>query len=112
MLIILLDESALFVYPSAAPAEHDIEAIDAEEEIRAAFDDSAVPYRVEWIRPNNREKILFGLFTSIMPGKYRLVPAGPAEPAALVQLLESYPDANPPEAKATLASLLAKLRAT
>ena len=108
MLIILLDEPVLFVYPSADAV--DIEPIDAEKEIRAAFDNTAVPYRVEWIRPNHEEKCLFGLL--ITPGKYRLVPAGPAEPAALVQLLESYPDTYPPEVKATLASLLATLRAT
>lgn len=42
MLIVLLDEPELFVYPSAADAMHDIEPIDAESEIRAVFDDSAI----------------------------------------------------------------------
>lgn len=112
MLIILLDEPGLFVFPSAAHAVREIEPIDAESEVRAAFDDSAVPYRVEWVRPNRHRKALFGLLKSIEPGEYRLVPAGPPDPAALLRLLQAHPDhTDPPEAKADLASLLARLRA-
>jgi hypothetical protein len=111
MLIILLDEPGLFVFQSPADAVREIEPIDAESEIRAAFDDSAVPYTVEWVRPNRHHRTLFGLLRSIDPGEYRFVPAGPPEPAALIQLLEAHPGTNPPEAKADLASLLATLRA-
>ncbi|HVA46841.1 MAG TPA: hypothetical protein VNH11_10790 [Pirellulales bacterium] len=34
----------------------EIEPIDAESEIRAAIDDSAVPYTVEWVRPNRHRE--------------------------------------------------------
>ena len=48
MLIVLLGEPGLFVFASAQEATREIEPVDAEREVRAAFDDSAVPYRVEW----------------------------------------------------------------
>lgn len=108
MLIVLLDEPRLFVFRSPADAVREIEPIDAESEIRAAFDDSAVPYKVEWVRPNRHRKTLFGLLGSIEHGEYRLVPAAPAQPAALIKLLETYPEhTDPPEARADLESLLA-----
>ena len=111
MLIILLDEPGLFVFQSPADAVREIEPIDAEREIRAAFDDSAVPYRVDWVRPNRHRKSFFGLFTSIEPGAYRLVPSGPPQPRELIQLLEAHPNhTDPPEASAQLTSLLAHLR--
>ncbi len=112
MLIVLLDEPGLFVFPSAVDAVREIEPIDAESELRAAFDEAAVPYRVEWVRPNRQRRTLFGLLKSIEPGAYRLVPAGPADPTALVRLLEAHSDhTNPPEANAKLMALLARLRA-
>jgi len=112
MLIVLLDEPGLFVFQSPADAVRAIEPIDAESEIRAAFDHSAVPYKVEWVRPNRHRKALFGLLQSIESGEYRFVPAGPAQPAALIELLEAHPEyTNPPEARAGLESLLARLRA-
>ena len=43
MLILLLDENGLFVFPSAEAAAGQIEPIDARSEIRAMFDDAAVP---------------------------------------------------------------------
>jgi hypothetical protein len=111
VLIVLLDEPGLFVFPSMADAVRDIEPIDAEREIRAAYDEYGVPYTVEWVRRNRHRKFLFGLFHSVVPGDYRLVPAGPADPAALLRLLESHPLASPPEAKSNLESVHAKLRA-
>lgn len=110
MLIVLLDEPGLFVYQSLDEAVRDIEPIDAEREIRAAFDESAVPYIVEWMRPNRRHRTLFGLLESIELGEYRFVPAGPADPVTLIMLLESHPEVDPPEAKADVAALLDRLR--
>lgn len=112
MFIVLLDEPGLFVYPSADDAVVGIEPPDAEFEIRAAFDDSAVPYRVEWLRPNRYHRMLFGLIKSIDAGEYRFAPAGPPDPQGLIRLLEAHPDAtDPPEARARVASLLNRLRA-
>lgn len=112
MLIVLLDEPGLFVFESPADAAREIEPIDAESEIRAAFDDLAVPYTAEWVRPNRHRKTLFGLLKSVEPGEYRLVPAGPAQPAAIIDILEAHSDdATPAEVRAYLASILARLRA-
>ena len=112
MLIVLLDEPGLFVFPSAPDAVREIEPIDAESEIRAAFDDSAVPYEVEWVRPNRHSRSLFGLLRSVEPGEYCLVPGGPADPDSLIELLEAHPDhTDPPQAKAELVALVARLRA-
>ena len=110
MLIVLLDEPGLFVFQSLDEAVREIEPIDAAGEIRAAFDESAVPYKVEWMRPNRRHRILFGLLQSIEFGEYRFVPADPADTATLIRLLESHPDVDPPEAKADVAALLERLR--
>jgi ribosomal protein L7/L12 len=104
MFIVLLDEPGLFVYESPDAAARDIEPPDAEQIVRAAFDDQAVPYRVDWIRPNKRRRWFWG-FGSVAFGEYRFVPAGPADQQALAQLLEQHPDANPPEAQAALNAL-------
>ena|SRR5437899_6150906 len=111
MFIVLLDEPGLFVFDSAAAAVLKIESPDAESEVRAPFDDAAVPYRVEWVRPNRR-KTLLGPIESIEFGKYRFVPAGQPNPAALIELIESHSDyTDPPEAKEETEALLRKMRA-
>jgi hypothetical protein len=108
--IVLLDEPGLFVYASPLDAAKDIEPPDAEDEVRAAFDDQAVPYRVEWIRPNKRRRWCGGHGSDAF-GEYRFVPAGPADPLALAALLKEHPDyTNPPEAKAEIEVLLAGLK--
>lgn len=112
MLIVQMDEPGLFVFPSASAAVREIEPIDAEQEIRAVFDESAVPYRVNWLLPNRRSKRLFGLLESVVNGQYELVPAGAPDPERLRALLERHPDhTTPPDAKPALDALLAKLRA-
>ena len=111
MFIVLLDEPGLFVFNSAADAVREIEPPDAESEIRAAFDDAAVPYRVEWIRPNRRSKAL-GVLRLVEFGEYHFVPAGQADPEALLALLEKHSAlVNPPEARAEVTSLLERMRA-
>lgn len=111
MFIVLLNEPGLFVFGSATAAVQGIEPPDAESEIRAAFDDAAVPYRVEWIRPNQYKRLL-GSLTAVEFGEYRFVPAGDADPAALIDLLGScLNNAHPPEAKVELQSLLERMRA-
>ena len=87
-LIVLLDESCLLVYPSPDEAARDIEAIDIERELRAVFDETGVPYQVEWIRPNRRGGL------GITNGEYRLIPAGPPEPSSLLALVAAHPSAR------------------
>lgn len=112
MLIVLLDEPGLFVFDSVAEAVESIEPIDAEDWIRAAYDEAGVPYRVEWLQPNRKGRKIFGAIM-VKQGEYTLVPAGPALPEELAALIEQHPEfTNPPEAQATLQALLPKLRAT
>jgi hypothetical protein len=109
MFIVLLDEPGLFVFKSAVDAVRAIEPPDAESEIRAAFDDGAVPYRVEWVRPNRQSQLL-GPVKSVEFGEYRFVAAGQSDPAALIAFLEEHSAfANPPEAEAELKSLLERM---
>jgi hypothetical protein len=110
MFILLLDEPCLFVFPSEFDVQCEVEPPDAEDTIRAAFDENAVPYRLEWTTPNRRQRWFFGL-ESIRFGHYRLVPAGPPNRAALLALLEQHNECtHPPEAHATLNTLLENLR--
>ncbi len=110
MLIVLLDEPGLFVYDSPESAVRDIEPPDAETVIRAAFDDEGVPYRVEWIRPN-QHSALFGSVGTVQFGEYRFAAAGPPDIPALIALLEDHPQAVPQDASDALRELLKKLRA-
>jgi len=109
MLIVLLDEPGLFVFSSPEAAVREIEPLDTTG-IRAMFDDSGLPYRVEWVTPVRR-KILFGLLESDEPGEYRLVPAGAPDPRALLALLEAHSShTDPPEAHPAVLALLEQLR--
>lgn len=114
MLIVLLDEPGLFVFPTLDAAVISIEPPDAESGlIRAAYDEHAVPYIVEWLRPNIHRKSFFGLYNSVKFGKYRFVPAGPPAQAALRRLLDEHLEfTNPPQAQTELSSLLSELRAS
>lgn len=106
MLIVLLDEPGVFVFASTTEAAQYIEPIDAESEIRAAFDEDAVPCRVDWLRPNERGRL------SVKPGAYQFVPAGPADPAALVRVLEQHLEfAQPHDSAETLKGVLARWKA-
>ena len=111
MFIVLLDEPGLFVFESPDAAVREIEPPDAENDVRVAFDDDAVPYRVEWIRPNQHQA-LFASVSSVQSGEYRFVPAGPPDIPALIAMLEEHADdTNPPDANVALRELLKKMRA-
>jgi hypothetical protein len=102
--IVLEDDDCLHVYPSAEAAALAIEGLDAEDIIRAAFDEAGVPYRIEWLVPNKSGSFL-GLDTWAQNGRYRLVPAGPPDRAAFAELLRSPRPVFPPQAAAALADL-------
>jgi hypothetical protein len=52
MLLTLQDDNVLRVYETAERAVTDVEALDAENVFRAIFDETAQPYVIEWIVPN------------------------------------------------------------
>ena len=90
MFLILLDEPGLFVYEDPGDAAADIESIDIEESLRAAFDDRGVPYRVDWPQgPPRRSPRILGLQV-VSNVAYGFVPAGPADVPALTRLLDQH----------------------
>ena len=109
MFIILLDEPTLFVFESEESVRRDIEPPDAEVIVRAIFDEKAIPYQVEWLRPNIHRKWLLGV-GSVQFGEYGLKPCGEANPSALIRLLKEYGDhVDPPSYKDSIARLLKTL---
>lgn len=105
MLIVLLDEPVLFVYESLDDALREIEPLEAESTIRAAFDERAVPYTIEWLQ-ENRHGHLLGLVQNVTPGKHRFREAGAPDPQALVRLIDEHSEyTNPAEARPGLLEL-------
>src|SRR5262245_23608815 len=85
MFLTLLDDNCVHVYDSPDAAAVAIEALDVDL-VRAAFDEDARPYRVEWIRPNTRGKTL-GILPWSANGEYRFVVAGDANATGLIAMI-------------------------
>jgi hypothetical protein len=73
MILALIEDNTLCVYESADIVPHDIEALDVEESLKVAYDDSGRRYDLEWIEPNKHGRFL-GLIRWSSNGQYRLVP--------------------------------------
>ena len=73
MVFVLEDDGFLHAYDSARAVERSIEALDAEETIRLAFDEDGNSFRIEWIRANRIGSGLVGFLSSAQNGRYRLV---------------------------------------
>jgi hypothetical protein len=104
MLLVLEDDDCIHVYPSPEAASLNIEALDADDTIRAAFDETGVPYRILWLRPNKSRRLL-GPLSWVENGKYSLVPAGAPDRAALAALIRPNRQVIPAEASAVIARL-------
>jgi hypothetical protein len=81
------EDDCVYVYSSREDAIRSVEGLDAEESIRAAFDEECRPYRIEWLEPNQYGRSFLGS-RSVGSGRYDLVVAGPSDPQALLALLE------------------------
>lgn len=95
MFFVLEDDGCVHVYESAAAAALEIEALDAGDCIRRAFDDEARPYRVEWLKANKSGRWLW-IVPWVENGQYRLVLAGPPDATAFLGMFE---DSRPVFAK-------------
>ena len=109
MFFVLEDDDCVHVYDASTDAVRSIEALDAEECIRAAFDEEGRPYRIEWLKPNQYGRSLLG-FQSVLNGQYDLVPAGPPEPASFLALLEKHNVSCDEATISSVVSLRDKLR--
>ncbi|HWE27883.1 MAG TPA: hypothetical protein VHB97_07765 [Polyangia bacterium] len=83
MIVVLEDDGCLHRYASLEAVVRHIEALDAEECLRAVFDDDGQRYRIEWIEPNRK-----GI--GVRNGIYRLVPEGAPDRAALTVMLREH----------------------
>jgi hypothetical protein len=104
MLLVLEDDDCIHVYASPEAVSLAIEPLDADATIRAAFDESGVPYRIQWLSPNDGGRLL-GILPWVENGRYRLVPAGSPDRAALAALIRPDRQVVPAEASAAITLL-------
>jgi hypothetical protein len=97
MLIALFDEPGLFVFATPEDFVRNVEPPDAEDTLRALFDETGVPYRAQEVQGRESSSKL-GRFWNLLfapQPDYRLVPAGPPNVPALIELLEQrLPDSE------------------
>jgi hypothetical protein len=109
VIFVLEDDDCIYVYASPQHVVRSIEGLDAQECIKAAFDDDGRPYRVHWITPNRYTRLFLGI-QSASSGRYTLVPSGAPDPAALLALLERDRPIFPKKARTEIEKLKAHLR--
>ena len=107
MFLVLEDDNCLYVHASPSEAALEIEALDVDT-VRAAFDDEARPYRVEWIKPNRQGKIL-GAVGWAQNGEYCFVIAGESDVAGLVAAIREATAIFPEEHDAAFRELERRL---
>jgi hypothetical protein len=100
MIIVHEDDGCLHVYEDLAAVVLAVEALDAEQCLLAVFDDEAQRHEIEWIKPNAQG------WLGVSNGEYHLVPSGPPDPTALVQLIRKvgqvFPSSAGPAVQAVL----------
>jgi hypothetical protein len=96
MLITLQDDGVLCVYETPEMAVLDVEALDVENVLRAIFDETAQPYIIDWLAPNQYSKSFFGLLKGALNGQYRLIPKGERDPAGLLRAIRAAVAIDPP----------------
>jgi hypothetical protein len=85
MVLVLEDDGCLHLYDSPAAVCVAIEGLDAEDTLRAVFDERGQRYAIEWARPNRTG------WLGLENGAYRLVPAGAPDVSGLLELLSNTP---------------------
>lgn len=99
MILVLGEDGVISGYSSPEEVVGSVEALDAQETILAAFDESGRPYRIEWIRPNEYGRRWFGVLQTLMNGTYTLVPSGPPDVAAALTVIRSASTVDPTATK-------------
>jgi hypothetical protein len=109
MFFVLEDDGCVHIYGSPDDVVHSIEGLDAEECIRAAFDERGRPHRIDWLEPNHYGPSFLG-FQSVRSGRYALVPSGPPDLSGLIELIQNDHPVFEGEAVVAVEELLARLR--
>jgi hypothetical protein len=99
MILVLGDDGVLEVFPSPGEVALSIEALDAEECLVRVFDETAQPFRIEWVLPNRHGRSCFGLLPWTENGEYRLVPSGERDPTGLLQAIRAAKHVEPQSAE-------------
>jgi hypothetical protein len=103
MLITFQDDGVLRIYGSVDEAVRNVEALDAEETFRSVFDETGQAYTIRWLRQNQR-----ALFT-VQNGEYTLVPDGPVNVAAFLEMIRGAQLVEPESLKPWLRELEGRL---
>jgi hypothetical protein len=106
MLLTFQSDGVLRVYDSVEDAVRAVEPLDAEEVFRAVFDETGEVYGIEWIRPNERGRLLPFVVAS---GEYTLAPQRRKDVTGLVQALREAQAIEPPDVHARLRLLESRL---
>ena len=85
MLLAYCSDTVLRVYNEVGDAVRAVEALDAEETFVRVFDERAIPYRIDWIRPNRESRLLW--IRMVNNGEYTLVVSGPRRPGELLSMI-------------------------
>ena len=109
VILVLEDDDCVYIYQSAAEVEGQIEALDADDVIRSAFDDSGRRYRIQWIKPNRISKGFFGYLRHAHNGAYRLVESGSSDIEALIETLRDAREIFPESAREEVRKLQQRL---
>jgi hypothetical protein len=109
MFLTLLEDNCVHVYDSPDAAAVAIEPLDVGL-VRAAFDQDARPYRVEWIRPNTHGKTL-GILPWSVNGEYRFVMAGDSDATGLIAMIRDANGIFPKEEVQAVQELQSRLTA-
>lgn len=99
MILVLGEDGVLSVFPSPEDVALSIEALDAEECLVRVFDETAQPFRIEWVRANQHGRTCFGLLPWSENGEYRLVPSGERDPTGLLQAIRAATHVEPRSAE-------------
>lgn len=103
MVLAYTSDTVLRVYDQVSDAVRDVEALDAEETFVRVFDECAIPYRIDWIRPNRESRLLW--IRVVSNGEYTLVVSGPRRPGELLSMIREAECIEPPESEAAVREL-------
>src|SRR5688572_3450144 len=101
MIFVLQDDNCIHPYASPEDAARAIEPIDAEEVIRAAFDDVGCRLSLCWIEQPKREGLWVG------GGRYELLPSSAPDIPGFREFVASASEA-PAEVQSVLSRLLGR----
>ena len=88
MIFVLADDNMLHVLDSESESQGAFEGIDVEEGIYKFFDETGAPLMAKFVKPNKTGK-LFGMFSWVASGSYRLVAPVSADLTRLSEIMSS-----------------------